>query len=309
MSKKITININVLTLDRLFDGNLRQYVEQARAIEDAGIDGIVMPDHVVFGSDAIYPFGGWPINPADSWPEPMTVLAAVAGATRSVDLITNVLIAPLRSAALLAKQVATLQGLSAARFQLGVGTGWQKQEYEASGLSFAQRSDFLFDQMRACQNLWQQQPASFHSEHVNFDNIWCAPGLPKRIDGSSLQLWFGLAPIAANARFFAEFNAGWSCIHPDLQFITKGRTALQTALQQQFSATRTLRVRAAPAIQFGADGNPCIDRTIENLPNCIAAGVTEFDFPLMFFVRDAAQFEPFIKKLGRIDRSALEAVL
>jgi alkanesulfonate monooxygenase SsuD/methylene tetrahydromethanopterin reductase-like flavin-dependent oxidoreductase (luciferase family) len=304
MAHKIRININILSLDRLFPGGLAVYADKARAIEGAGVDGIVMPDHVVFGKGAVYPFGGWAVDPSETWPEPMTVLAAAAGATRSVDLITNVLVAPLRSAPLLAKQAATLHGLSGGRFQLGVGTGWQKQEYEASGQSFAGRSDVLFDQMRACRVLWHDRPASFHSKSVNFDDVWCAPGLPGDKANSPLKLWFGLAPVAANARFFAEFpDAGWSCIHPDTDFIAEGRAALQAALYEQFGIRRDIAVRAAPPLTTDPAGNPCVDRTIENLPRAIAAGVTEFDFPMMFYCREAAEFDGFVEKLGKIDRA------
>ena len=304
MDRRITINVNILTLDRLFGGDLGVYADKARVMEDAGIDGIVMPDHVVFGKGAVYPWGGWEVDPSESWPEPMAVLALAAGATRSVDLITNVLIAPLRPPVLLAKQAATLYGLSNGRFQLGVGTGWQKQEYEASGQSFAGRSSFLFDQMRACRELWHEQPASFQSPHFRFEDIWCSPGLAGTKANSPLKLWFGLAPVPANARFFAEFpDAGWSCIHPDIQFIADGCAVLEAALKDQFGIDRTIPVRAAPPLTTDPAGNPSLDRTIENLPRAVAAGVTEFDFPLMFYVREAAAFDGFINRLGRLERT------
>jgi alkanesulfonate monooxygenase SsuD/methylene tetrahydromethanopterin reductase-like flavin-dependent oxidoreductase (luciferase family) len=303
MDRRIKINVNILTLDRLFGGGLGIYADKARVMEELGIDGIVMPDHVVFGKGAVYPLGGWEVDPSDSWPEPMAVLATAAGATTSVDLITNVLIAPLRSPVLLAKQAATFYGLSNGRFQLGVGTGWQRQEYEASGQPFVGRSDFLFDQMRACRELWHEQPASFRSPHFSFENIWCSPGLPGTKAQSPLKLWFGLAPVAANARFFAEFpDAGWSCIQPDIQFIADGRATLQAALKEQFGIERDIPVRAAPPLTTDPAGNPCLSRTIDNLPRAVAAGVTEFDFPLIFYVREAEQFDGFIEKLGKLDR-------
>jgi len=303
MDRRIKSNVNLLTLDRLFGGDLGVYADKARAMEDAGIDGIVMPDHVVFGKDAIYPWGGWAVDPTDSWPEPAAVLGLAAGATRKVDLITNVLIAPLRSPVLLAKQAATLYGLSNGRFQLGVGTGWQRQEYDASGQNFAKRSDFLFDQMRACRDLWHDWPASFSSPHFSFENVWCSPRLPGTKARSPLKLWFGLAPTAANARFFAEFpDAGWSCIHPDIDFIAKGRDTLQAALKDRFGLTHEIPIRAAPPLTVDDAGNPSLERTIENLPRAVAAGVTEFDFPLMFYVREAAEFDGFITRLGKLER-------
>ena len=302
MQRRIKINVNVLTMDRLFGGDLRAFVDRARMIEDAGIDGIVMPDHVVFGKDVVYPFGGWTLDSSESWPEPMAVLSAVAGATQRVSLVTNVLVAPLRSAALLAKQTATLFGLSGGRFELGVGAGWQRQEYEASDIPFAGRTSLLFDQMQACRALWHEQPASFHSDRINFDDIWCSPGLPGNAANSPLPLWFGLAPTAGNARFFAEFGGGWSCIDPDPASIAAGRVALETALREQFGITRTLAVRAAPPIQYDAAGKPSLERTIARLPESIAAGATEFDFPLMFYVDDPAKFEDFLGALNNIDR-------
>ncbi len=304
MPNKIKVNVNILTLDRLFGGVLGVYADKARAMEDAGIDGIVMPDHVVFGKGAVYPWGGWAVDPTDSWPEPMSVLSLAAGATRTIDLITNVLIAPLRSPVLLAKQAATLYGLSNGRFQLGVGIGWQSQEYEASGQSFTGRSAFLFDQIRACRDLWHDWPASFQSPHFSFENVWCSPRLPGDKARSPLKLWFGLAPVAANAKFFAEFpDAGWSCIHPDIDFIAEGRATLQAALKDQFGISREIPIRAAPPLTTDAAGNPSVDLTIENLPRAIAAGVTEFDFPLMFYCREVAEFDGFIRKLGKIDRA------
>ena len=302
MQSKITINLNILTLDRLFPGGVKAVIDKARAIEDANIDGIVMPDHVVFGSNVTYPFGGWPVNPADTWPEPMTVLAAAAAVTQKVALLTNVLIAPLRPAPVLAKQVATLHQLSGGRFQLGVGTGWQKEEYAACGFDFAQRSEVLFEQMQACHSLWYEQPAHFNGRHVRFDETWCSPGLHHLPDEQRMPLWFGIAPTAANARFFAQFDAGWSCINPDPDFIARGRDSLQTALREQFGITRPLRIRAAPYIACDETGHASVEHTLQNLPRSIAAGVTDFDFPMLFFVPDAARFDTVIQALGRIDR-------
>lgn len=299
---RISINLNVLTLDRLFGGDLGAYAEKARAIEEAGIDGVVMPDHVVFGDDAVYPFGNWTVAPSDSWPEPMAVLSAIAGATRRVSLVTNVLIAPLRSAALLAKQAATLYGLSNGRFQLGVGTGWQRQEYDASGLSFAGRGDMLFDQMRACRALWHHRPAHYHSDHIDLDGIWCSPGLPGDAGASPLKLWFGVAPAAGNARYFAEFDADWSCIKPDPAFVAEGRARLEEALHEAFGIDRRLRVRAAPAMHFDSTGAPCIDRTMDQIHESVAAGVTEFDVPMMFYVRDPRDFDRFLDRIGSVQR-------
>ena len=85
MPSSIKINVNMLSADQLFGGKVRAFVDAARMIEDAGIDGIVMPDHVVFGKDVTYPFGGWALDSSASWPEPMGVDAGrIRGQRRDV---------------------------------------------------------------------------------------------------------------------------------------------------------------------------------------------------------------------------------
>ena len=82
-------------------------------------------EHVLMHGDpslAAHPFGPPRHPPDELMPEPLTTLAAMAGATRRIGLMTGILIAPLRPAALLAKTAATLHALSGGRLVLGVST-------------------------------------------------------------------------------------------------------------------------------------------------------------------------------------------
>jgi alkanesulfonate monooxygenase SsuD/methylene tetrahydromethanopterin reductase-like flavin-dependent oxidoreductase (luciferase family) len=107
---------------------LHEVVALARMAEDAGADTVVVPDHLVMSDRTDrYRWGRFPLPVDAAWLEPLTVLAAIAGATRRVRLATGILIAPLRPAAVLAKTAATLDVLSRGRLDLGVGTGWQKE--------------------------------------------------------------------------------------------------------------------------------------------------------------------------------------
>ena len=102
---------------------LHEVVALARMAEDAGVDTVVVPDHLVMSDRTDrYRWGPFPLPVDAPWLEPLTVLAAIAGATRRVRLATGILIAPLRPAALLAKAAATLDVLSRGRLDLGVGT-------------------------------------------------------------------------------------------------------------------------------------------------------------------------------------------
>src|SRR5690606_7793795 len=118
----------------------RRLVDLARIAEDTGCDRVVVVDHVVMGRNTdAYRWGRFPTGPDAPWLEPLTVLSAMAAVTRELRLATGILIAPLRPPALLAKTAATLDVISEGRLELGVGIGWQKEEYAALGLDWADR--------------------------------------------------------------------------------------------------------------------------------------------------------------------------
>src|SRR5689334_17164416 len=110
MAARPTLTVGLANYGATFaPGEWPRFVDLARAAEDAGIDRIVVVDHVVMGPHTEkYVWGKFPVPPDAPWLEPLTVLAAVAGATTTLRLATGILIAPLRPAAFLAKQVATL---------------------------------------------------------------------------------------------------------------------------------------------------------------------------------------------------------
>jgi alkanesulfonate monooxygenase SsuD/methylene tetrahydromethanopterin reductase-like flavin-dependent oxidoreductase (luciferase family) len=87
---------------------------KARAIrlEELGVEAVALADHFV----------DW-TNPAVPWFEAWTSLAAIAEATRTIRLTTNVTQIPLRNPAMLARQVLTLDHVSNGRIELGLGTG------------------------------------------------------------------------------------------------------------------------------------------------------------------------------------------
>ncbi len=98
----------------------QKVVDLARAIEEIGYDELAVFDHVVMG----FPTEG---RSAPRYPSTMPVLEALvllgfaAAVTSRVSLSTEVLVLPQRQPVLVAKQVSTLDTLSAGRMRLGVG--------------------------------------------------------------------------------------------------------------------------------------------------------------------------------------------
>ncbi|MGH3440794.1 MAG: LLM class flavin-dependent oxidoreductase, partial [Nitriliruptorales bacterium] len=77
--------------------------------------------------------------------DPLVALSAAAAVTERVQLVTMILIAPLRERASLAKQVASLDALSGGRLVLGVAIGARADDYAASEFEKAARGDRLTD--------------------------------------------------------------------------------------------------------------------------------------------------------------------
>ena len=230
MREGLRVSITLSGLSRLFGDDLGAVTGLASAAEAAGIDQIAVPDHLAIGPRTDrYPYGRFPLPPDEPWLEPLTLLAALAGATRRIRLATGVLIAPLRPALLLAKTVATLDVLSGGRLDLGVGLGWQPEEFAGAGVPFEGRAARLDDQLRACRALWTGEKVSFRSETVSFEDLICRPG---PIQPGGPPIWFGVAASERNAARIAELGAGWLPMESDPEAIARGVALLRRAFER-----------------------------------------------------------------------------
>ena len=274
-----------------------EIVDLARAAEAAGVDTLSVPDHVVMGERTDrYAWGPFPF-PADApWLEPLAVLAAIAGATTRVRLATGVLIAPLRPAALLAKSVATLDVLSRGRVELGVGVGWQREEFDAMGLDFAARGRLLDDTIAACRALWSDSPASFHSQTVSFGKVWCEP---RPVQPGGIPVWFSGTLTPRNLRRIVRMGDGWIPIMTaSRDDLADGARRLADALARAGRDPTALRVRGDLGVATREGRRPDLQRTLERAHELAAAGATDVQLPLLGFVRRPEQLGDFFAELA-----------
>lgn len=152
----------------------------AQAAEGAGFESIWTVEHVIWPHDydSEYPYhssGKMPGNPAIPIPDPLIWLTWVAANTTRLRLATGVMILPQRNPLVLAKQLATLDHLSGGRVELGVGVGWLEEEFDALGVSFADRGARANEAIEAMRALWRDDSAGYEGTSVRFSGIAMNP--------------------------------------------------------------------------------------------------------------------------------------
>ncbi|MBV9872252.1 MAG: TIGR03619 family F420-dependent LLM class oxidoreductase, partial [Frankiaceae bacterium] len=261
-----TLTVGIPNFGGWAGGDWNALLDVARACDDAGVDRLVVNDHVVMGRNTdAYVWGRFPTAPDGPWLEPLTVLAAMATVTSRVRLSTGILIAPLRPAAVLAKTVATLDVLSGGRIDLGVGTGWQKEEYDAQNLDFEARAGRLDDVIGACRALWSNLPAAYASDTVTFADTFCSPQPAQE----RLPIWFAGALTKRNLRRIVDLGDGWIPIMgASLDEIRAGAADINSA------AGRPIAIQAPARVATNEAGDRDPAATMAGVASLINAGAT-----------------------------------
>lgn len=131
--------------------------------------------------------------------DPLIALAGAAGATSRIRLMTNVLIAPLRSAAELAKQTAGLDQLSGGRLVLGLAPGVREDDFAAADRDFTGRVERFDRDLRSLHDLWAgKQPPGLER-----------PVAPAPVRDDRIPILIGGLTEAA-ARRVARWADGWT---------------------------------------------------------------------------------------------------
>jgi alkanesulfonate monooxygenase SsuD/methylene tetrahydromethanopterin reductase-like flavin-dependent oxidoreductase (luciferase family) len=135
-----------------------EIVAVARMFDEAGYDGLICSDHLIYPRELSSPYPdsptgrpGWP--PETAWPDSWVLIGAMAAVTRRLRFSNAVYIAPARPLLEVAKQVATASVLSEGRVSLGVGVGWMREEYELLGQDFDTRGKRLNEMIPALREL------------------------------------------------------------------------------------------------------------------------------------------------------------
>ena len=156
----ITFGVN-LSVDNYWD-----VPEFARRAEDMGYGRVTMGEHIMDG------------NPPRPTVLNLPAMAAAAGATKRLRVMTGIVVAPLYHPVTLAKMVASVDQVSGGRLDFGIGISGQrgtKIEFDAVGVDVhtrGKRTDEMIDVMK---KLWTEEHVSHHGEFFDFDDVTLLP--------------------------------------------------------------------------------------------------------------------------------------
>lgn len=152
-------------------------VTLGRATEDAGFVSLFVPEHTHIPASRESPWPGGAELPREYTRtyDPFVVLSAVAATTERLQVGTGISLVIQHDPIVLAKQVASLDRLSAGRFLFGIGGGWNREEMRNHGTDPTSRFDLLRERVLAMKAIWTQDEAEFHGDYVRFGPLWSWP--------------------------------------------------------------------------------------------------------------------------------------
>jgi alkanesulfonate monooxygenase SsuD/methylene tetrahydromethanopterin reductase-like flavin-dependent oxidoreductase (luciferase family) len=178
-----------------------QLLEWARRAEAAGFSSLASIGAVSYPSH-----------------EELTVFAAAGAVTKRIRFVSNVLLAPTRSTAELAKQSATVQQLTGGRLTLGLGVGWRDADYRLTGRDFHRRGHNFDAQLQDLRRAWAGD-SLLEGTRAPAPDPGQDGGVPVLVGGTS----------EATIRRVLEFGVGWTAggTPPEMTapFIDKVRSA------------------------------------------------------------------------------------
>ena len=193
--------------------------EFSQAAEQLGYHHILAYDHVLGANSASRPDWRPPYTHQSTFHEPFVLFGYLAGVTKTIELVTGVLILPQRQTALVAKQAAALDVLSGGRLRLGIGIGWNPVEYEALGENFNDRGRRSEEQIELLRLLWTNELVSFEGRWHKISDAGINP-LPVQ---RPIPIWFGGGHNRVLRRL-ARLGDGW---FPQLPPDEKCRAAIE----------------------------------------------------------------------------------
>lgn len=152
----------------------------AQLAEGVGFESVWTFEHAIIPVDyqSKYPYsadGKMGVDPDANFVDPLIALTAIAASTKTIRLGTGVNILSQANPLYVAKQAASLDFMSNGRFELGVGIGWLREEFQAAGTPFERRGARFDDYIQAMRKVWTGDVVEHKSEFLDWTGFKSNP--------------------------------------------------------------------------------------------------------------------------------------
>ena len=215
--------------------------ERAVLLESLGYDGLWLVDHM-------WPEGFPDVDFLEGW----TAVAALAEATERLRLGLLVSCNSYRNPGIVAKMATTVDHISNGRLELGLGAGWQEDEYRGYGFEFPPvptRLEQLAEALEIITSLLTNDRTTVEGRHYQFRD---APLLPKPIQ-KPLPITIGGAGKNVMLRLVARYAHRWNCPMPDAHRMPELLAALAAHCEAVGRDMDEITVSEQTAIVLGRD--------------------------------------------------------
>ena len=166
---------------------LNEALEQIELADQLGIDEVWLGEHR-FSRHGLLS-GIW------------SFLGAVAGRTKNIRIGTAVIVLPLHNPILVAEEVAMMDVISGGRFNMGIGAGYQRQEFEGIGVDIDESRERFHEAVDVMIKAWTEEKLTYHGKFTNVDDLWV---LPKPVQKPFPPLFQAVSTSPASVEFAAS---------------------------------------------------------------------------------------------------------
>ena len=268
-------------------------VTVADEAEKHGLDSAWVTDRLLMATQPSAPF----LGSADGvYPDayrysldPLAVLAYLARATRNIRLGTSILNINYFNPFVVGRTLTTLDVLSHGRLTLGVGIGWQPDEFAAAGVELKTRGRRADEFIQALMCIWTENPAAFKGEFFTLPE---SSVLPKPVQRPHPPILVGVNSRAGVARA-VRFNAGIHPVNPTPERLAE-LVGLFTSLRDEAGLSDEAPPEIVVRIEYSVSDTPLSsDRPMfrgsreqlrEDVERILEVGVTELIFDPTYHV-------------------------
>ena len=130
-------------------------------------------------------------------------VGAVAARTKNIRIGTAVVVLPFHNPILVAEEAAMIDNMSGGRFMLGIGSGYQRQEFDGLGVDITESRERFQEAVDVITRAWTEETLTFHGKYTNVDDLWV---IPKPIQKPHPPLYIAVSTSPASIEWAASRN-------------------------------------------------------------------------------------------------------